>query len=147
MKRLKLTYYDKKTITSENLGFLKRLFNSSKHGLLASIIFIGVLLGLDFGARHMASVLSNSSSNILIFFAHILYKINELIGLKFLDYFKDVIVIVAGILGVILGLFFTTFLNIITSKYSNINSVIINQLLEQKVINRYFKLLSLLVSS
>jgi hypothetical protein len=146
-KKLKLTYYDKRVNASENLEFLKRLLNSSKQGLLISFCFIGVLIGLDFGIRQIAKFLCNSTINFLNSFADILYKINDVIGIKFLDYFKDVIVIVAGILGVILGLFFTTFLNIVTSKYANINSVITYQLLEQKVINRYFKLLAILVSS
>lgn len=147
MKKLKLSYYDKKISTLENIGFLKRLFSSSKQGLLISILFIGSLLGLDYGARQITSYLCSSTDNTLNFCADFLYKVNDLIGVKFLDYFKDVIVIVAGVLGVILGLFFTTFLNIITSKYSNINSTIISQLLKQKVINRYFKLLAILVSS
>ena len=147
MKKLKLSYYDKKISTLENIGFLKRLFSSSKQGLLISILFIGFLLGLDYGATQITSYLCSSTDNTLNFCADFLYKVNDLIGVKFLDYFKDVIVIVAGVLGVILGLFFTTFLNIITSKYSNINSTIISQLLEEKVINRYFKLLAILVSS
>jgi len=147
LKKLKLTYYDKRTNTFENLGFLKRLFNSSRQGLFISVIFIGVLVGLDFGGRLITNLLYSSSSNILNSCANVLYKVNNVIGVKFLDYFKDVIVIVAGILGVILGLFFTTFLNIVTSKYANINSTITYQLLEQKTINRYFKLLAILVSS
>ena len=147
MKKLKLKYYDNKTNVIENLSFLKRLINSSKQGLILSILFIAFLVALDFGARQMTILFDNSSSNFLNSCADLFYKINKVIGVKFLDYFKDVIVIVAGILGVILGLFFTTFLNIITSKYSNINSSIINQLLEQKVINRYFKLLAILVAS
>lgn len=147
LKRLKLTYYDKKTRLKENIGFFKRLFNSSKQGLLISIVFIGILVGLDIGSRELVNLLSSSTSNTLNSLADYLYRINDFIGVKYLDYFKDVIVIVAGVLGVILGLFFTTFLNIITSKYSNINSTIINELLEQKIINRYFKLLAILVSS
>ena len=142
MKKFKLLYYDNKIRTLENIGFVKRLFDSSKKGLFISIIFIVFLLGLDYGARQIISYLCSSTDKTLNFCADFLYKVNTLIGFKFLDYFKDVIVIVAGVLGVILGLFFTTFLNIITSKYSNINSTIINQLLEQKVINLYFKLLA-----
>jgi len=147
LRRLKVTYYDKIVDFKENLGFLKRLFNSGKHGLLISVIFIGILIGLDIGAREIASWLSLSTNSTLNQIEDFLYNVNGFIGIKYLDYFKDVIVIVAGVLGVILGLFFTTFLNIITSKYSNINSTIISQLLEQKIINRYFKLLAILVSS
>lgn len=147
MKRLKVIYYDKKAGLKENLGFFKRLFISSKQGLLISVIFIGTLVGLDFAARELVNSLLYSTNNTLNNFADYLYRINDYIGVKYLDYFKDVIVIVAGVLGVILGLFFTTFLNIITSKYSNINSTIISELLEQKIINRYFKLLAILVSS
>ncbi len=147
LKRLKVTYYDKKTEFKENIGFLKRLFNSSKQGLLISVIFIGTLVGLDIGAREIVNTLCFSTNNTFNSIADYLLRINDIIGVKYLDYFKDVIVIVAGVLGVILGLFFTTFLNIITSKYSNINSTIISELLEQKIINRYFKLLAILVSS
>ncbi|GAB1414720.1 hypothetical protein MASR2M117_01260 [Paludibacter sp.] len=147
MRNLKLTYYNKRTILSENIGFLNGLFNTSKSGILVSVLFIGVLVGLDSVARQLAIVFCNSSNNVLNLIANILYKINEVIGIKFLDYFKDVIVIVAGVLGVILGLFFTTFMSIITTKYSNFNGVIINQLLEHKLINKYLKFLAILVSS
>ena len=147
LKKLKVTYYDKKTDFKENIGFFKRLFNSSKQGLFISVIFIGTLVGLDIGATEIVNALCHSTNNTLNSVADYLLKINNFIGIKYLDYFKDVIVIVAGVLGVILGLFFTTFLNIITSKYSNINSTIISEILEQKIINRYFKLLAILVSS
>jgi hypothetical protein len=147
LKKVKLAYYDKKTNLSENFGFLIGILNTSKLGLFVSVLFIGVLIGLDFGIRQLTISFCNSSKDILNQVADILYKINEVIGVKFLDYFKDVIVIVSGILGVILALFFTTFMNIVTTKYSNFNSVIINQLLEQKLINRYLKLLAILVSS
>ncbi len=147
MENLKLSYYNKKTILSENIGFLRGLFSTSKSGLLVSVLFIGGLVGLDSVARQLAIVFCNSSNNVLNQIADILYKINEVIGIKFLDYFKDVIVIVAGVLGVILGLFFTTFMSISTTKYSNFNGVIINQLLEHKLINKYLKFLAILVSS
>jgi hypothetical protein len=147
MKNLKLTYYNKKIILSENIGFLRGMLNTSKSGLLISVVYIGFLVGLDSVARQSAIVFCNSTNIFLIQIADILYKINEVIGIKFLDYFKDVIVIVAGVLGVILGLFFTTFMSIITTKYSNFNGIIINQLLEHKLINRYLKFLAILVSS
>jgi len=147
MKNLKLTYYNKKIILSENIGFLRGMLNTSKSGLLISVVYIGFLVGLDSVARQSAIVFCNSTNIFLNQIADILYKINEVIGIKFLDYFKDVIVIVAGVLGVILGLFFTTFMSIITTKYSNFNGIIINQLLEHKLINRYLKFLAILVSS
>jgi len=147
MGNLKFTYYNKKTTLSENIGFLRVLLNTSKSGLLISVLFIGVLVGLDFGIRHLTIFFCNSSYNILNKIADVLYKINDTIGIKFLDYFKDVIVMVAGVLGVILGLFFTTYMNIITTKYSNFNGVVIKQLLEHKLINRYLKFLAILVSS
>jgi len=147
LKRLTLKYFDTKQELQENADFLKRLVRNSLEGLLVSILFIGTLIGLDYLARELVISLGNSNKNYLNSVADIIYRINNIIGIKFLDYFKDVIVIVAGVLGVILGLFFTTFLNIITTKYANINSAIINQVLKQKTINRYFKLLAILVSS
>ena len=147
MKNLKLTYYNKKTILSENIGFLRGMLNISKSGLWISVAYIGFLVSFDFIARQLAFVFCNSTNSFFNQIADILYKINEVIGIKFLDYFKDVIVIVAGVLGVILGLFFTTFMSIITTKYSNFNGIIINQLLEHKLINRYLKFLAILVSS
>lgn len=147
MKRLTLKYFDAKQEFQENANFLKRLISNSLEGLFVSILFIGTLIGLDYLARELVISLCNSNKNYLNSVADIIHRINNIIGIKFLDYFKDVIVIVAGVLGVILGLFFTTFLNIITTKYANINSAIINQVLKQKTINRYFKLLAVLVSS
>jgi len=147
LKKLKLYYYDKKNSTIENVSFFKNLLNSSGQGFLISVFFIAFLVCIDYGARQLAIVFCNSTNNLLNTIADWIYLTNTIIGVKYIDYFKDIIVIVAGILGVILGLFFTTFLNIITSKYSNINSIIVNELLKQKVINRYFKLLAILVAS
>lgn len=115
MKRLKLKYFDAKNVLAENVKFLIGLIKISLEGLLISILFIGVLIGIDYFARELFFLLSNSKFNLLNSFANELYEINNIIGIKYLDYFKDVIVIVAGVLGVILGLFFTTFLNIITT--------------------------------
>ena len=142
-----MKYYDTRQIIHENFHFSKRLIRNSIQGLLVSVVFIGLLIGIDYLSREITSSLCSSNNNLLNSIADFFYKINDIIGIKFLDYFKDVIVIVAGVIGVILGLFFTTFLNIITAKYSNINSVITSQLLEQKTINRYFKLLAILVAS
>lgn len=142
-----LKYYDTRQIIRENLHFSKRLIRNSIQGLLVSVVFIGLLIGIDYLSREVTRTLCNSYNNFLNSIADFFYNVNDIIGIKFLDYFKDVIVIVAGVIGVILGLFFTTFLNIITAKYSNINSVITRQLLEQKTINRYFKLLAIIVAS
>jgi hypothetical protein len=147
MKNIKLAYYDKKNIFSENISFLKGMFRTSLWGLSLSVVYIAILIGFDYGIRQLVICFDNSSNITLNRIAEILYKINDAVGIKFLDYFKDVIVIVAGVLGVILGLFFTTFMNIITTRYANINSVIIFQLLEQKQINRYLKFLATLVAS
>ncbi len=147
MEGVKLKFYDRNTIFKETIGFLKKVYDSSRQSFFISILLIVFLVLIDFLARETVKLLFLSDYNFLREFANFISKCNSLFGVKFLDYFKDVIVIVAGILGVILGLFFTTFLNIITSKYSNINSAIINQLLEQKIINRYFKFLAILVSS
>jgi len=147
LKNLLLKYFDTNQAIRENFHFFKIFVKNSTQGLLISIVFIGVLIGFDFLSREITTSLCNSNNNFFNAIADFIYNINNVIGIKFLDYFKDVIVIVAGVIGVILGLFFTTFLNIITAKYSNINSVITTLLLEQKTINRYFKLLSVLVAS
>ncbi len=147
MSKIKLKYYDNKISFKENLSFLGNVIKSSKEGFVVAIFLILVLLTFDYISRKAVAFFCISNKNFLNDIADLIYSINDLIGLKFLDYFKDVIVIVASVLGVILGLFFTTFLNIVTSKYSNINSSIVSQLLNQKTINRYFKLLAILVVS
>lgn len=147
MKKIELFYYDKKTNIKEDFNFLKSLIIKSVKGLLISILFIVFLIALDYTAKQIASTLYNSTNSILKTCANFLYEVNNRIGIKYLDYFKDIIVMVSGILGVILALFFTTFLNIITSKYSNLNKTIVRQILEQDQINRYLKLLSILICS
>jgi hypothetical protein len=76
-------------------------------------------------------------------FASRLYK---LYYLQDLERFVDVVSVSAGILGVILGLFYTAFLTLITTKYSNINSTIRSLIIEQKSINKYFVLLTQMTS-
>ncbi len=147
MSDLFLLFFDSKTWVRENILFLKKIIRNSLSSFLISILYIGFLLSLDFLSRELKVALINSTTLNVKNIGYVLIKINDIIGVKILEYFKDVIVIVAGVLGIILGLFFTTFLNIITSKYSNINSAIINQLIEQKTINKYFKLLAILVAS
>lgn len=147
MKKLNLILFDSKIWLIENIFFIKNIIRNCFTGFLISILYVGFLIFLDFLGRDLKGTLLNSSISYINNIGNLITRFNEIIGVKVLDYFKDVIVIVAGVLGIILGLFFTTFLNIITSKYSNINSVIINQLIEQKTINKYFKLLAILVSS
>ncbi|MBN1637922.1 MAG: hypothetical protein JW866_03075 [Ignavibacteriales bacterium] len=147
MKRVSLLFFDGKQGLKENFYFIRNIIKNSSKSLLISILFVGLLILLDFLAREFKTVLLDSSKTFFNNIGNLLIRFNDLFGLKFLDYFKDVIVIVAGILGIILGLFFTTFLNIITSKYSNINSTIVNQLIKQKVINKYFNLLAILVAT
>ena len=66
MKNLKLTYYNKKTILSENIGFLRGMLNISKSGLWISVAYIGFLVSFDFIARQLAFVFCNSTNSFLI---------------------------------------------------------------------------------
>lgn len=65
---------------------------------------------------------------------------------KNIERFADLISVSAGVLGVILGLFYTAFLTLISTKYSNISNSIRSLVIDQKAINKYFKLLTLSTS-
>jgi len=74
VKRLKVKYYDRKNLIKEDIRFLTSLFNSSKQGLLISILLIAFLIGLDFGARKIAYCLCSSNNNTLNLIADLIYN-------------------------------------------------------------------------
>jgi hypothetical protein len=147
MKRYKLKIYDGKTALKSDLHFIWSLFRKNGKAILLAALFIGALVGLDYLGRFVFHALYESSTTLLMKLYTILNRLNHLLGVKYLDFFKDVVVMVAGILGVILGLFFTTFINIISTKYAHLNPIITREVLEGKVINKYFRLLTVLVVS
>lgn len=147
MDKIKLTAYDKSIEFNDAKAFFNLMLQQSKKILIYSIGFVLTLILIDSIARFLLEQLKSS------YFEpfnqiHLLIKIlNEKFGLKFLDFFKDVIVISAGVLGVIFGLFYTSFLNIITTKYANMHYSISLKMIEQKTIKRYFSLLAIMVIS
>lgn len=147
MKRYKLKIFDGYSALTGDLHFIRSLFQGSGKVLLLALLFIGALIGLDYLGHFVFQIISESSAIWPIKISATLDRLNHLWGVKDLNFFKDVVVMVAGILGVILGLFFTTFINIITTKYAHLDPIITRQVLEGKVINKYFRLLTLLVVS
>ncbi|NOT73411.1 MAG: hypothetical protein HOP08_00685 [Cyclobacteriaceae bacterium] len=115
----------------------------SFRGSLISVIAMALLYALDKGYLFLIGFSMESKTDTFMCQTGLFF---ELLNLKFsvsnLEYFADVLSIGAGVLGVLLGLFYTAFLTIVATKYSNINTMISIQLLEQKTINKYFTLLS-----
>lgn len=75
------------------------------------------------------------------------YQINEVFPVRDVSQLAYGITIGASVLGVLLGLFFTTFLTIVSTRYANISSTIRVQLLEQPIINYYFTFLTVIIST
>lgn len=126
-----------------NRSFFGTLFSLSIRGAVIAILGIALLVAGDMLYMLFVSLLFESSSDsfmcrMALFFADLNYRFH----IWNLDYFADALSIGAGVLGVLLGLFYTAFLTIVATKYSNINTVISVQLLEQKTLNKYFTLLS-----
>ncbi|MDR3704713.1 MAG: hypothetical protein P4L28_02250 [Paludibacteraceae bacterium] len=144
---IKLNLYNLNEKKKDNISFYKMLIKNSLKGFLTSFFFIIFLLLIDSGARHITLLLCESKSNTLNSIAAIIHLINNTIGFKVLDFFKDEIVIVAGVLGVLLGLFYTVIISVLSSKYRNVDTTISELFLQQKIIKRYLKYLSFLVST
>lgn len=147
MKKIALKIYDGKRELRASYVVLKYSIKNSFGGLLIAAIYIAALCVLDFIGRKIIAYTASCSNKKNHLLSNYLREINTFLAIRHLDYFRDIIVIVTGVLGVILALFFTTFLNIITTKYSNTNNAIINELIEQKVINKYYRFLAALISS
>lgn len=142
MNRIKIAAIDIKNTISESFGFANVLLYSARSNVLYAILFIGVLLLLDWMNIVITPASLVSRWGIVRWIAELGVDINNVIGVKCVDYFRDILVMVAGVLGVILGLLFTTTISIIATKYSNISTAISSQVLEQYIMNKYFKLLA-----
>ncbi len=144
MNRIKIAATDIKNTISESFGFANVLLYSARSIVLYAILFIGFLLLLDRLNVIITTASLVSKWDIVRWIAEIGVDINDVIGVKCVDYFRDILVMVAGVLGVILGLLFTTTISIIATKYSNISTTISSLVLEQYIMNRYFKLLAIM---
>ncbi len=134
MKKIKLTAYDKSIEVNDAKVFLYLMLKQSRKILIFSGGFVLLLILLDIIARNVLDYFESSYLEPLNQIHLLIQIINDNFGLKFLDFFKDIIVISAGVLGVIFGLFYTSFLNIITTKYANMHYNISLKMIEQKTI-------------
>lgn len=142
-----LRIFDTRSSFQENFSFGKRIFQFCMKGFLLSILILVGLTILDYVARSAVTYMDTfPNASILCMLSEKVRAINNRVGIKNIDYLADVVSISAGVLGVLLGLFYTAFLSIITTKYSNTNSTISLRILEQKTLNRYFVLLATLTS-
>ncbi|MEP3390494.1 MAG: hypothetical protein ABJO02_20040 [Reichenbachiella sp.] len=134
-------------LNTQRVSFIKRLIKLSSKGILYSLLAIGLLLLTDYLILSINEVLQQqNATSIGCALAESNFMFTIIHGVKQLDYLIEVINVSAGILGVLLGLFYTAFLTIIATKYSNINSTIGSLLLEQKPLNQFFILLASLTS-
>ncbi|HCN37776.1 MAG TPA: hypothetical protein DIS94_08705 [Bacteroidetes bacterium] len=62
------------------------------------------------------------------------------------DYLTNLVSIGAGVIGVILGLIYTAFVTIVSTKYANINSSINSMIINHPVLNKYFNFLATLTA-
>lgn len=144
---LRLGWFDIRETFQSNLYFGKGFFKNSLKGVSLSIFLLFLLILSDYLSRELLNYLSTfPSESIAKGFSDFIYSVNDRFGLKNLDYLSNVVSIGAGVLGVILGLFYTAFVTIIATKYSNINSLISALILEQKAIKKYFIFLAVLTS-
>ncbi len=147
ISKLRLKLFDIKIDNSERLSFLRRFFILGSKGIFYSVLLIFGMVSADWLLKLGYGTLTQqpydsyacriAESNTVIF---------GLFGIRQVDYLIEVINVSAGILGVLLGLFYTAFLTIIATKYSNINSTIGALLVEQKTLNKFFILLATLTS-
>ncbi|WP_424495321.1 hypothetical protein [Salinimicrobium sp. GXAS 041] len=147
MNKIKLTAYDKSIQFNDTKVFLNLMLKQSSKILIFSAGYVLILILIDSIARVLLEHLKSSYFEPFNQIHLLIEIINKKFGLKFIDFFKDVIVISAGVLGVIFGLFYTSFLNIITTKYANMHFNISLKMMEQKTIKRYFSLLAIMVIS
>ncbi len=147
ISELLIKSFDLRTSIRNDYSFSKRLIKFGVQGFFASIILLAFLLLTDFLARHLFNWLYNSAGNsVACKVAYFFISINDYVGVKSIERLSDLVSIGAGILGVLLGLFYTAFLTIVATKYANINSVARFYLLEDKVINKYFSFLASVTS-
>ena len=144
MNRIKIVATDIKSTMSENLSFTKVVLYGGGSIVLYAIFFVVFLLLLDWLNIVTTTASLRSDFSVIRSIAQAGVQFNDIVGVKCIDYFKDILVMVAGVLGVILGLLFTTTISIIATKYSNISTAISSLVLEQYVMNRYFKLLAIM---
>lgn len=141
-----LKVFDKKKEFSARARFGKTIFSNSIKGFLWGIVIIFLIIGFDESLLYISEILYTFPNGSFACEAITYLDKSSYVKIIKYEYFSEVVSISAGILGVLLGLFYTAFLTIIATKYSNVNSIISIELLENKSLNKYFTLLSVLTS-
>jgi len=145
--KVALNLNDYKIETSLLVQFIRQITKYGLGGIALSIIPLFLILLIEQLAKQLlAYLLIFPNNSIYYLIAEKIIYLNNLIGIKNFDYLSIVSSIAAGVIGVILGLFYTAFLTIIATKYSNVHINISYKLIEQKTINKYFILLSTVTS-
>lgn len=142
-----LRWFDIKVALRENAYFGKGIFVSGLKGLGFSLVLLALLILSDSLARWIAAYLDSlPNDSIGCKVPQFFVSMNGAIGIKNISFLTTAVSISVGVLGVLLGLTYTTFMTIVATKYSNVSSVISIRLLEQKSVNKYFSFLSTLTS-
>jgi len=145
--RSSLKFTDFKHEASSLFYFFKQITKDGLRGIAISFIPLLVILLIEHVGKLLLAYMATCDIDSITFqFAKQVVQLNNFIGIKNLDYLSEVSSIAAGVIGLILGLFYTAFLTIIATKYSNVHINISYQLIEQKIINKYFVLLSTVTS-
>lgn len=132
--------------------YFKQVLNIGKRTVIFTAFSLFVLLLIDliagniYNSLEQHAALSDQGSMTCRFWT-LVYGLNEIFPVKDVSQLAYGITIGASVLGVLLGLFFTTFLTIVSTRYANISSTIRTQLLEQPIINYYFTFLTVIIST
>jgi hypothetical protein len=132
--------------------YIKQVLAIGRKTALFTALSLLLLLLIDLIADNIYTFLeyhatSSEQGSVICWFWTLDYRLNEFFPVKDVSQLAYGITIGASVLGVLLGLFFTTFLTIVSTRYANISSTIRTQLLEQPIINYYFTFLTVIIST
>ena len=145
--RFRLWVYNSRGEIAGRRGYAWRIIKSSISGLVMAVVAITLLILIDNYSRRLFGWLENFHEGTLgNFFYNVFKEIGDLFYIVDMDRLSDVVSLSAGILGVLLGLFYTVFLTIISTKYSNVDLQISTLFMKRKSLNRYFVWLSVMTS-
>jgi hypothetical protein len=143
----RLKWFDLRSNSRENKKLSIYLIRDSAKPILISVSLILVFIAVDTTIEYFLGYLSHFERQVPFNKPPLISDLlRRFFAPKNIERFADLISVSAGVLGVILGLFYTAFLTLISTKYSNISSSIRRLIIDQKAINKYFKLLTLSTS-
>lgn len=146
IRKVKYRKYERIIRFEKSTTFFKSIYHNGLKGFINSLFLILLIILFDYSWKILLYCLQNTSNDSAGFSLYGYLKPTLVLSDTTNDYLTNLVSIGAGVVGVILGLIYTAFVTILSTKYGNINSSITSMVMNHSIPNKYFNFLATLTS-